>query len=53
MANVESIRVKSQEKMKSHKIEITVEFDEPVTAFEAERVTLEALSKCIYDVKFE
>ena len=50
MAQVESIKVMSKEKKKSHNLEVTIEFNDPVTAYEAETIFLEALSRTIYNV---
>lgn len=51
MAKIESIGAISTDKLKTHKIEIIVEFNEPVTFREAENIVLEAVSDIMYDIK--
>lgn len=53
MAKIESIGAISTDKLKTHKIEIIVEFNEPVTFGEAEGIVLDALSEIMYGIKKE
>ena len=51
MAKIKSIGAMSTDKLKTHKIEVIVEFDEPVTFSEAQNKVLEAVSEIMYGMK--
>ena len=52
MAKIIEIQASATNKTKKHKIEITVEFDEPVSEFTAQTVVLEAISEILYSKEF-
>lgn len=52
MAKIIEIESSARNKAKKHKIEITVEFDEPVSEFTAQTAVLEAISTILYAKEF-
>lgn len=51
MAKVISIGAEGKNKSKQHRVDIIVEFDEPVTQMEAQNKVLQAISKIMFDLK--
>lgn len=49
MAEIRQICINATDKLKTHKVEILVEFTEPVTQREAEEVVSKAIANYIFD----
>lgn len=49
MAEIKQICINAKDKLKTHKVEIIVEFTEPVTQREAEEVVSKAVASYIFE----
>lgn len=48
MVNITAISVEGKNKSKQHRVDVIVEFDEPVTQMEAQTLVLEAISEILF-----
>ena len=51
MAKITTIGAEGKNKSKQHRVDIIVEFDEPVTQMEAQNIVLQAISEIMFNLK--
>lgn len=53
MNEIKTMSVASKDMLKTHRVEVLVEFEEPVTAREAEQDVADAISKFLFSARGE